>query len=49
MVRCTRLSDLVNIIDPELVAATFGMDPQAAMFYLRAHVDEHRPRQPYTG
>jgi hypothetical protein len=29
MMRCTRLADLVNTIDPELVAAAFGMNRKA--------------------
>ncbi|GGL87069.1 hypothetical protein GCM10010095_84760 [Streptomyces anthocyanicus] len=29
MIRSTRLVDLVNTMDPKLVAAAFGMDPQA--------------------
>jgi hypothetical protein len=29
MLRCTRLVDLVNTMDPKLVAAAFGMDPRA--------------------
>jgi len=40
--RCTRLATLVNTMDPKLVSAAFGMDPQGAMFYLADHVDEIR-------
>lgn len=40
--RCTRLADLVSTIDPELVAAAFGMNPEAVMFYLADHVDPGR-------
>jgi integrase len=40
--RCTRLADLVNTIDPKLVAAAFGMKPESVMFYLADHVDEGR-------
>jgi len=29
MMRCTRLADLVNTIDPKLVAAAFGMNRKA--------------------
>ena len=29
MIRSTRLVDLVNTMDPKLVAAAFGMDPEA--------------------
>jgi hypothetical protein len=45
-VRCTRLADMVNTIDPKLVAAAFGMDPQGAMFYLADHVDDTRFEKP---
>ena len=40
--RCTRLADLVNTIDPKLVAAAFGMNPEGVMFYLADHVDQPR-------
>ena len=40
MIRSTRLVDLVNTMDPKLVAAAFGMDPQATLIYLADHVDE---------
>ncbi|MFD8381770.1 hypothetical protein ACFV2X_25125 [Streptomyces sp. NPDC059679] len=39
MIRSTRLVDLVNTMDPKLVAAAFGMDPQATLIYLADHVD----------
>lgn len=42
MVRGTRLVDLVNTMDPKLVAAAFGMDPQATLIYLADHVDAGR-------
>jgi site-specific recombinase XerC len=42
VVRCTRLADLVNTMDPKLVAAAFGIDPEGAMFYLADHVDDTR-------
>ena len=42
MLRCTRLAELVNTIDPKLVAAAFGMDPEGVMFYLADHVDDGR-------
>jgi hypothetical protein len=45
-VRCTRLADLVNTMDPKIVAATFGMDPEGAMFYLADHVDHTRLEPP---
>ncbi|MFE3202354.1 tyrosine-type recombinase/integrase [Embleya sp. NPDC059237] len=41
-IRCTRLADLVNTMDPKLVAAAFGMDPEATMIYLADHVDPGR-------
>jgi hypothetical protein len=34
MLRSTRLVDLVNTMDPKLVAAAFGMDPEGVMIYL---------------
>jgi integrase len=40
--RCTRLADLVNTLDPKLVAAAFGMKPESVMFYLADHVDPSR-------
>jgi hypothetical protein len=40
--RVTRLADLVNTMDPKLVAATFGMDPQGVLIYLADHVDAGR-------
>ncbi|MEU5547792.1 site-specific integrase, partial [Streptomyces sioyaensis] len=46
MIRSTRLVDLVNTMDPKLVAAAFGMDPQAAMIYLADHVDPGRLPNP---
>jgi len=42
MIRCTRLLDLVNTMDPKLVAAAFGMDPEATMIYLADHIDPGR-------
>ena len=42
MIRSTRLVDLVNTLDPKLVAAAFGMDPEGVMIYLADHVDEGR-------
>ena len=41
-VRRTHLADLVNTMDPKLVAAAFGMDPQGVMFCLTDHVDDVR-------
>ncbi|WP_208615526.1 site-specific integrase [Streptomyces rubellomurinus] len=42
MIRSTRLVDLVNTMDPKLVAAAFGMDPEATMIYLADHVEAGR-------
>ncbi|MFF3503478.1 hypothetical protein [Streptomyces sp. NPDC003247] len=46
MIRSTRLVDLVNTMDPKLVAAAFGMDPQATLIYLADHVDPGRMPNP---
>jgi hypothetical protein len=40
--RTTRLVDLVNTMDPKLMAVAFGMTPEAAMIYLADHVDPTR-------
>jgi hypothetical protein len=40
--RCTRLASLVNTIDPKIVAAAFGMNPEGVTFYLADHVDDGR-------
>lgn len=37
--RSNRLADLVNTLDPKLVAAALGMDPEGVMIYLADHVD----------
>jgi site-specific recombinase XerD len=42
MLRSTRLVDLVNTMDPKLVAAAFGMDPEGVMIYLADHIDGGR-------
>jgi hypothetical protein len=42
MIRCTRLTDLVNTMDPKLVAAAFGMTPEATMIYLADYIDPTR-------
>lgn len=42
MIRSTRLVDLVNTMDPKLVAAAFGMDSQAPLIYLADNVDAIR-------
>ena len=39
--RCTRLADLVNTMDPKLVAAAFGMNPEGVIIYLADHVHEN--------
>jgi hypothetical protein len=41
-IRCTRLADLVNTLDPKLVAAAFGMNPEGVMIYIADHVDADR-------
>lgn len=46
MLRSTRLVDLVNTMDPKLVAAAFGMDPEATMIYLADYVDATRLPNP---
>lgn len=40
--RVTRLADLVNTMDPKLVAAVFGMKPEGVLIYLADHVDTGR-------
>ncbi|MBB4941204.1 site-specific recombinase XerD [Streptosporangium album] len=42
MLRSTRLVDLVNMMDPKLVAAAFGMDAESAMIYLADRIDPGR-------
>ncbi len=42
MLRCTRLAGLVNTMDPKLVAAAFGMNPEGVLIYLADHVDASR-------
>jgi integrase len=42
--RSTRLVDLVGGMDPKLVAAAFGMNPEGVLIYLADHIDE--PRMP---
>jgi hypothetical protein len=42
MIRNTRLVDLVNTMDAKLVAAVFGMTPEATMIYLADHIDRGR-------
>ena len=38
----TRLADLVNTMDPKLVAAAFGINPEGVLIYLADHVDAGR-------
>ncbi|MGW5431240.1 tyrosine-type recombinase/integrase [Streptomyces sp. NPDC004059] len=40
MIRSTRLVDLVNTMDPKLVAAAFGMTAESTLIYLADHVNE---------
>jgi integrase len=40
--RVTRLADLVNTMDPKLVAAAFGMNTEGVLIYLADHVDGAR-------
>jgi site-specific recombinase XerD len=40
MLRCTRLADLASTMDPKLVAAAFGMNPEGVMIYLADHVGD---------
>lgn len=42
MVRCSRLADLINTMDPKIVAAAVGMTPEGALAYLSDHVDQTR-------
>jgi hypothetical protein len=42
MLRCTRLADLVNTMDPKLVAAAFGINPEGVMINLADYVDSAR-------
>jgi hypothetical protein len=46
MIRGTRMIELVNTLDPKLVSAAFGMDPQATLIYLADHVDAGRLPNP---
>jgi hypothetical protein len=45
-IRSTRLVDFVNTMDPKLVAAAFGMDPEATLIYLADQVDPTRLPNP---
>ena len=40
--RVTRLAELVNTMDPKLVASAFGMKPEGVLEYLADHVDPGR-------
>jgi hypothetical protein len=42
MLRYTRLADPVNTMDPKLVAAAFGINPESVMIYLGHGVDDSR-------
>lgn len=42
MIRSTRLVDLVNNLDPKLVAAALGLDAQAPLIYLADRIDPDR-------
>jgi hypothetical protein len=42
MLRCTRLADLVNVMDPKLVAAAFAMNPEGGLIYLADQIDRGR-------
>ncbi|MFI8186900.1 hypothetical protein ACIF70_41425 [Actinacidiphila glaucinigra] len=42
MIRSTRLVDLVNTMEPKLVAAAFGMDSHATLIRLADSVDSTR-------
>lgn len=44
MLRSTRLTGLVNTMDPKLVAAVFGMDAESVMIYLADHVGDSYPQ-----
>jgi len=46
MIRSTRLVGLVNTMDPKLVAAAFGRDPQVTLIHLADHVDPGRTPNP---
>ncbi|MFF4764131.1 tyrosine-type recombinase/integrase [Streptomyces sp. NPDC001292] len=48
MIRSTRLVDLVNTMDPKLVAAAFGMDAQGVLAYLADRIDPGRLPQQTT-
>jgi len=45
-VRCSRLAELVNTMDPKLVAAAFGMTAEGATAYLSDYVEEARLPNP---
>ncbi|MGI5204646.1 tyrosine-type recombinase/integrase [Spirillospora sp. CA-108201] len=46
MLRSTRLADLVNSLDPKVVAAAFGMTAESVMIYLADHIDPGRLPDP---
>jgi hypothetical protein len=45
-IRNTRLLDLVNMMDAKLVAAAFGMTPEATMIYFADRIDDTRLPNP---
>lgn len=47
-IRSTRLVELVNTLDPKLVAAAFGMNNEGVMLYLADHIDDGRLPEPGT-
>ncbi|WP_243983012.1 hypothetical protein [Streptomyces sp. NEAU-YJ-81] len=46
MIRSTRLVDLLNTMDPKLVAAVFGMHAQGVLVYLADRIDPGRLPNP---
>jgi integrase len=42
MLRSTRLVDLVNTMDPKIVATAFGMNAEGVLLYLADHIDPER-------
>ncbi|MFZ1287428.1 MAG: hypothetical protein WAR57_10390 [Candidatus Phosphoribacter sp.] len=44
--RVTRLADLVNTMDPKLVACAYGLNPEGVLDYLADHVDPPRMHDP---
>ena len=46
MLCSTRLVDLVNALDPKIVAAAFGMSAESVMIYLADRIDPGRLTEP---